>query len=328
MAQKFSCNVKLDKINEEAEVSVTPESLDIRTSGGVSRLDYADLKDFRLINYHMFLDKAEGQIEVSMLGLNTEGFFEKLWEAYDQRTLEALFVRGGCLYKTEGDYSYKEDDTAAQSKARILLYPDCMVILPHDSRARRVPLCFAYEPVKEGFTITVKLDTGETYSVSRLGKDTDPFFEMLSKTRNEVVRSRNALEDAPGSEEDCFEGIEGRHIKGRFSAMEDDTDSWQAVIANGRAAVELLLDEQSATYLYEFDDEEAFESSLRHAMEAVGKNREVIYISEEKLPEKPLYRMSVERSRHVRFLRKANRGKLIHSKNWEEQLRKYLFGGE
>lgn len=38
-------------------------------------------------------------------------------------------------------------------------------------------------------------------------------------------------------------------------------------------------------------------------MEAVGSHRELIFISDEQLNEKPLYRMAVHRSQAVRFLR-------------------------
>ena len=56
----------------------------------------------------------------------------------------------------------------------------------------------------------------------------------------------------------------------------------------------------------------------------MGVNREIINLTPEQLAEKPLYRMSVERSEAVRFLRERADGRLIHNTTHEQRLREFL----
>ncbi|MBQ8934647.1 MAG: hypothetical protein IJ061_10265 [Lachnospiraceae bacterium] len=59
-------------------------------------------------------------------------------------------------------------------------------------------------------------------------------------------------------------------------------------------------------------------------MEAMGVHREIIYLSDEQLAEKPLYRMAVDRAPAVRFLRERSDGRLIHSAGHDKRLEEYL----
>ena len=56
----------------------------------------------------------------------------------------------------------------------------------------------------------------------------------------------------------------------------------------------------------------------------MGVHREIIYLSDEQLAEKPLYRMAAARSEAVRFLRERSDGRLIHSANHAQHLLDYL----
>jgi hypothetical protein len=97
---------------------------------------------------------------------------------------------------SEGDYSYTEPQVQRSSIAKLELYSDCLCIVPHDAGARRVALCFAEPPVREGFALTIPLDTGEVYGIARLGSDTDSFFTKLVDARDESVASWHAAQRA------------------------------------------------------------------------------------------------------------------------------------
>ena len=295
---------------------------------------------------------------LSKLGYQTEEFFEKLWQAYEAKSQEALFVAGDFIMESEGDYAYAEPGVEKSSIAKLSLYSDCLCIVPHDVGARRVPLCFAEPPVRDGFALSTRLDTGESYRIARLGGDTDPFFTKLGQARDKSVAdwqaahrelesnlqsrlgdrieayrafravvstgssesSKNAMADTDARAESTADAIV---TCGLFAA--DDDAFWFAAIADGRAAVELVTDEKAATYLYRFSTTCAqFENSVRHAMEAVKKNRRIIYLPQDELAKEPLYRMAIDRSSPVRFLRSCNVGRIIHSANWEERLTEFF----
>ena len=66
------------------------------------------------------------------------------------------------------------------------------------------------------------------------------------------------------------------------------------------------------------------DEAVKRTLEAMGIHREVIYLSDGQLEEKPLYRMAVDRSHAVRFLRERSDGRLIHNGGHAQRLEEYL----
>lgn len=323
----YKCRLTINLQSEEVTCAIGSESLDFTTSRGRRILNYADLFDFRLINYHLFLITASGELELSELGHNTESFFENLWNAYMERSKEALFVESEPLYSGEGDYTFTELGVTQHGIAKVELLADALCLCPHDHFARRIPLCFTREPVEEDFGITLTLDTGDTYRFCRIGRDTRAVFEKMCKARDNVSkRWRQAHQALDNQLEERL--VERKHT---YEQMRDcgctmitglyrlDGDGfWFAGLKDGKAAVELVTQEQTATYLYHYDNgNQQFEYSLRHAMESVGLHREVIFMD---LSDKPLYQMTVDRSYHLRFLREHNQKRIIHNASWDKNL--------
>ena len=327
----YNCTVNAEAFAGEAVCAIGREEVQFRADNRTFTVNYADVKDLRLLNYHLFLETSSGKVEVSQLGLQTEDFFEKLWEAYNARCLDALFVEDEPLFTGEGDYAYTEQGEERHGIAKISLHSDCLCLLPHNNGARRIPLCFSQEPETEQFKISLKLDTGDQYQISRIGRHTEDVFEKMCAARTKVVKKWKAaheelsaqLSERLGERADEYQQMEAvgcRMICGLYSL--DDTGFWFAGIKEGKAAVELVTNEQTATYLYTYDTSDTdFEYALRHAMESAGLHREVIFTD---LTDKPLYQMTVERSRALRFLRAHNAGRIIHSGGWGERLREFF----
>jgi len=323
----YECTASLPEGTFEASAVITEDEIVLQGMDGLRHaLPLADLMDMRLVNYRLALAMRNYEAEISKLGYLTEDFFEKLWEAYSAKSERALFVEGDLVMRSEGNYAYVEPGVTRSSIAKLVLRTDCLCILPHDAGARRVPLCFADAPEREEFSLELRLDTGETYRIARLGGDTDPFFGKLADAREsasarwrEAHRALEANLDARLGEAaaayEAFRGLDADVVVGLFST---DADAfWIAAIGDGRAAVELVTDEKAATYLYCFDVMRGdFETKLRHAMEAMKVNRRIIYVPQQDIDAEPLYRMAVERSPHVRALRSCNAGRIIHSANW------------
>jgi len=326
-AGTYTCRLTDGGLSAAATIAIGRESLAMSTPQGRRSLDFADLQDFRLLDYHLVLATSHGELELSELGYDTESFFENLWNAYMQRSKEALFAEGTPLYTGEGDYTFTEQGAAQHGIAKIELLDDALILCPHDHLARRIPLCFAGEPVEENFGITLTLDTADTYRFSRIGRDTSAVFEKMSKARETVSRRWRLAHQELDShlDERLGERLHNyRHIRDCGCTMIsglyrlDGDGFWFAGLGEGRAAVELVTPEQTATYLYAYaDGDRAFEHSLRHAMESVGLHREVIFAD---LSDKPLYQMTVDRSYHLRFLRDHNVKRVIHNAAWDKNL--------
>ena len=330
----YECVASLPDGSFAAQAEIADDAIVLHGPEGRRTLPFVDLMDMRLLNYHLHLAMRGYEAEISQLGYQTEDFFEKLWKAYEAKSREALFIASPLVMESEGDYSYAEPGVERQSIAKLELHADCLCIVPHDVGARRVPLCFSEPPVRDGFAMTVRVDTGEWYRVARLGHDTDPFFSKLADARDAACAQwqaahrrlegdlRSRLGDA-ADEYRAFQSLPATVSCGLFAA--DDESFWFAAISEDRAAVELVTDEKAATYLYRFDTAPSvFESSVRHAMEAVKKNRRIIFLPDDELVGEPLYRMAIDRSAPVRFLRSCNAGRIIHTERWDEKLRGFF----
>lgn len=337
----YTCRITTPSGFLDGVVHIGEESMSIQTKSGantgVREISYADIMDIRLINYHLFLHLLTDTVELSWLGADTENFFEHVWSAVNKQAEKALFNDTAAERKFEADYAYNEVGGVkvnARGRAKIQLYPDCICVFPHDKGSRRIPFCFVKDVSEQGYELTITLDTGDSYTIARMGQETTPFIGKMHKFLNE---SRTGWQQAHESlAENLKERLSERLINyeimsslpvkivsGLFAP--DSEEFYFAAIGRNRAAVELVIGESAATYLYEFDcSGDDFEISLRHAMEAVNKNREVIYADVETLKEKPLYRMAISRSYNVTFLRQKMVGKIIHNAGWEANIRDFL----
>ncbi len=295
---------------KDAELAIEKEGLRI----GSRFLDYADVKSLRPLNHRVVIETFTGEpVEISMLGFSYDGFWEDLSGAFSDRNLAALFAEDQPVMFCEGEYETAQE----RGRGQIALMPDAVCILPQTYRAVRIPLCFASNLQADGYLLHITLQSGENYTVGRMGYDTAPFFERARQCADRVKKERAAAIKAV-SLTDPF-----TH-KGLFRTTQPDK-YWQAAFGSGVCAVELFTGDDAATYLYRFSEQqEVFLARLEQSMEAMGPYREIIYWSNEQLAEKPLYRMAVLRSNSVSFLRERSAGRLIHSAGHLQRLREFL----
>ena len=297
-------------LGSDVQISVEKEGVRI----GARYIDYSDVAALVPLNHRVLVDTLAGErIEISMLGFSYDGFWEDILASYTDRCLESLFVEGEAIMSVEGDYSTPYES----GRSRIDLYRDSVCILPPSCGAVRIPLCFTESITLDEYNILITVAGGEQYSVGRMGYDTKPFAERALAASDIIKKEKKAilaqLKSTPPF----------THV-GLFRTTTPDL-YWQAAYGAGGCALELFTKEDSATYLYRVDDRaDLFSTMLVKALEAVGPHREMIYMTEEALSEKPLYKMSVARSRAVRELRSRFTGRLIHSSSHAEKLKEFL----
>ena len=299
-------------LGADVELSVEREGLRL----GRVFLDYADVAALRPVNHRVLIDTLAGeQLEISMLGFSFDGFWEELTGAFGDRSLEALFVEEAQLMRCEGEYVLPGE----AGRGVVALYPDAVCILPPSARAVRVPLSFAERIDLNGYQLTIALRSGAAFTVGKMGYDTKPFAERAAQqsalTQKQRAAALAALPLRPPFTE-----------KGLFRTGQPE-QGWLAAFGPGVCALEFLTGEDAATYLYRFSEPRAvFLTQLEEATEAMGIHREIIYLPEEKIQEKPLYRMAVARSEAVRYLRARSAGRLIHSASHAQRLAEFLQG--
>lgn len=333
----------------EIVIHMEKDRLDFQAAQEMYSLDFALIAEIRAVNFRVLLTTSDGNFEIFQLGYDFDGFYEALYRAFCDRSQEALFVNGDPLIEAEGEYAYNDMLGVQKGTALLRLFEDCITILPANEGGRRIPLCFVTEVTQENFTINITLDTKEQYSLIRMGRKTDAFFDLLKTHRLQAVsRYKADLAKIEQGKENDPDEIKTRYetlitvcgkeqvVRGVFAPTDEKERNepaenekplsfWFAAVTRDRAAVELSTGEKTATYLYRFrEDPAAFMQQLRHAMEAVKDHREVIYL-EEILPEKsPLYFMAIQRSAALHFLRGAMTGRLIHNESWAERIAAFL----
>ncbi len=301
-------HAKADKI--DTELSVEREVLRI----GKRFLDFADVRAITPLNHRVLIDTlTDERLEISMLGFSYDGFFEELWGCFCERSLEAMFVEEEAIMTCEGEF----ETPFEKGRAKIRLYPDAVCILPCSCHSVRIPLCFTDEIRSNGYMMELKTRTGARYTVGRMGYDTHPFFERTQHAADRIKKERAKYTAALKISAPFTQA-------GLFRTMTPEL-SFQAAYGESRCAVELFTGDDAATYLYRFTEDQAvFSMKLEEAMEAISTHRELIYLSEEQIQQKPLYRMSVQRCEAVQYLRAHADGRLIHSQNHAQKLKEYL----
>ncbi|MBQ7534842.1 MAG: hypothetical protein IJT43_04400 [Stomatobaculum sp.] len=300
-------------LGADTELSVEREGLRI----GRFFLDYAEVDTLCPINHRVQIGTVSGEnIEISMLGFSYDGFWEDLQTCYGERSLEALFVEEAQTMLCEGEYAIPGEN----GRGKIALYPDAVCVLPQTRRAVRIPLCYTSRIIPDGYQLHIQMRSGEEYVVGKMGYDTKPFAERTIKAAELTKKNRSAaLKQIPLHSPFTRKGLFRTGYPEQY---------WNAALGNGVCAVELYTGEDAATYLYRFrEKEELFLEKLEEAMEAMGTHREIIYLPGDQLLEKPLCRMSVDRTPAVRFLRERSDGRLIHSAGHDKRMEEYLCGG-
>ena len=295
---------------KDTALSVEREGLQL----GSRFLDFADVAALRPINHRVLIDTLAGeQLEISMLGFSFDGFWEELTKLFGKRSLEALFVEESQIMRCEGEFALPGES----GRGVIALYPDAVCVLPQSCGALRIPLCYTQDIRLDSYTLCIAMRGGQEYRVGKMGYDTRPFAERAINAAERTKKKRaSALAAVPLAEPFTEKGLFRTEQEGQY---------WNAAFGRGVCAVEFFTGEDAATYLYRFSGSRAlFLAKLEEAMEAVGTHRELIYLSEEQVSEKPLYRMAVKRSEAVRFLRERSNGRLIHSAQHAQRLAEYL----
>lgn len=295
---------------QDTELSIEKEGLRI----GSSFLDYAAFVMIRPINHRVFIDTLSGDsVEISMLGFSYDGFLDELTKGFSDRSMEALFVEEQAIMRCEGEYQLPGE----QGRGEVILLPDAICILPMTARAIRIPLSFARELTLDGYLLRIEMLSGAHYTVGRMGYDTMPFAERAQKAMTLTQKKRREaiakLSPAPPFS-----------VCGLFRTGQPEL-YWTAAFGQGCCAIELFTGDDAATYLYRFAESQTqFLLNLEEAMEAMGVHREIIFIPDEKLADKPLYRMAVARSQAVRYLRSRSAGRLIHNAAHAQRLEDFL----
>ena len=166
-------------INGDVRLSIDGGGLTVAALFDVVTITYAEINAIETSNLSVTVRADSGEYIFSHLGSWSELFYDELCDAYNKAVLRSLFISGRPIVFAKGDCSFDENGATAGSAAPVHVYENNVTALPPNLAARRVPLCFLTGLEIGNYELTLKLDTGESYTYARLGYETQPFVDAI-----------------------------------------------------------------------------------------------------------------------------------------------------
>jgi hypothetical protein len=176
---EYTAELDSQMMTGKVNAAVLEKGLILKTIFDTAEIPYAEIQSLELKDYILIVEADCGMFRFSKMGNWLEPFYNELYSAYNKKVRKALFVNGSPLMKVGGQYYLEEYGERVQGTAEIEIYEDCLLILPPNDGARRIPLCFVTSINKDDFKLSLQLDTEERYTFTMLGYDSEPFAETL-----------------------------------------------------------------------------------------------------------------------------------------------------
>lgn len=178
-------------VNGDVKIKINDHSFVATSPFDVADVPYARIDSIELSDHVITVRSDDGDFVFKKMGQYTQEFFENLCEAYNKAVLRAFFITGKPIHKAVGDYRFADyGKVVSGAKAPVQVYENCVVGLPPNNNARRIPLCFATGIDKGSFEFTMNVGNvsggNDSYTFARLGNDTEPFARTIEKNLRDV----------------------------------------------------------------------------------------------------------------------------------------------
>lgn len=178
---EYAAQANIPELSGEVRLTLGEDALTITATLDAAELPYASIRSLARENYGVTVNADSGAYRFSKMGNQGEAFYGALFAAYNNKVRKALFVSGTPLLKAQGEYRFEERGVTGQGSAPIEVYENCVLFLPPNIEARRVPLCFVTALEKQAFSLTLRIGDEESCTFSKLGYDTEPFAQTIEK---------------------------------------------------------------------------------------------------------------------------------------------------
>ena len=180
-ALEYTAQAASPLVNGEVKLTIGGKALAVTALFSAVEIAYAEINALKMEDYTVTVESDSGEYIFTRLGSWCAPFYSALCDAYNQAVLRSLFIKDSPFLIAQGNYLYTENSTKRGGAAPIHVYENNVTVLPPDLSARRIPLCFVTGMEKGDFTLTLTLDTGDSYACSKLGYDTAPFADAIEK---------------------------------------------------------------------------------------------------------------------------------------------------
>lgn len=204
---QFKCKgtVASALLNGEADISVAEDGFTLASLFDSAHVPWADVTGLKFEDYTVLVQVRTGAYAFSKLGANGEPLYAHMLSAYGGKVRKCLFVNGSPAVTAKGDVNI------AGSMAHgvpVEVYDNCILSLPPNLSARRVPLCFANGFKDEDFSLWISTIDGKETAYSKLGYDHAPVSKAVQdaikalreKTIKQITKLGPSLSDSAASQ--------------------------------------------------------------------------------------------------------------------------------
>jgi hypothetical protein len=184
----FTCTLTYESgKNKHERVSATlwDDKLVLAAPGFQRELRLSSLSGVRAQSYRVFIDAADGQIALSMIGHLYEDFAGKLIRAYNEVLFCESLMKEKAHFETQGYYTAPAEETA---KAAIRICETAIAVLPETHGLVRIPYCLIARTDVQPYRFTITDRLGRTYVLSKMGYSTDAFMNAYKKRLDELIQ--------------------------------------------------------------------------------------------------------------------------------------------
>jgi len=167
-------------VSGEVKMNIGWNSLTISALFNVAEIAFSEITAMKLADYTVTIKTDGADYALSRMGSWCQTFYDAVCGAYSSAVLRSMFIKDAPVITTTGNYRFAENGMNGWGSAPINVYGNCIAVLPPDLSARRIPLCFVNGMEKRDFELALRLDSGESYTFSKLGYDTEPFADSVS----------------------------------------------------------------------------------------------------------------------------------------------------
>ena len=180
-------------VNGEAEITVSEDGFALASLFDSTRAPWSDVTGLRYADYTVYVQTRAAAFAFSKLGYDAEPLYDHMLAAYCDKVRKCLFIDSGLLAKAKGD-------AGATRGVPIEVYEDCVVSLPPDLNAKRVPLSFVNGFRDQDYTLWISVIDGTQASYSKLGYDHAPVSkaiqDAIKNLREKTIRQVSAIDPA------------------------------------------------------------------------------------------------------------------------------------
>ncbi|MFO7811247.1 MAG: hypothetical protein R6V47_07765 [Candidatus Delongbacteria bacterium] len=147
-----------------------------------------DITDISASDYqiHLILSSEE-KLTLSQLGFKYEDFLRILYSLHNEMIIKDMLMNESIKKSgVEAEFSFTGMKKKLEGQCKLRLYESAIVIIPRQGDILRIPYCELEQITEKDFTLVVNTEFKDKITLSKMGKNFNPFAIALSKVINEL----------------------------------------------------------------------------------------------------------------------------------------------